>query len=417
MSSFSLRANPACVRPRGEGKVACGNCSLFQLCLPAGIGEPDVALLDRIVERPRPLPRGRELFRIGDPFRCFYAVRSGSVKTYTLAVDGSERVTGFHLPGELVGLDGLATGRHQSAAVTLDTVSVCEVPFERFEQLWKEVPSLPRQMMRVMSMEIHNDQILLMQLGKKSAEERFASFLAGLSARYRRRGFSAAEFHISMSRVDIGNYLGLADETVSRLFTRFQEEGLLAVERRHIRLLDASRLQAVAQGLPERASSKVYIGGGMYSKAPAKTPAPEIKDDGEFPAWDPMYRIGIEVIDEQHQRLFDISHRVYAACRGQARPARLCRLFDELLEYTRYHFAEEERLMERIGYPALAQHRANHEELVELVHHHRRQLAEDGPGAARRALAFVRAWLCAHVLDADKDIGVYLTGRRAGNGN
>jgi hemerythrin-like metal-binding protein len=219
-----------------------------------------------------------------------------------------------------------------------------------------------------------------------------------------------------MSRMDIGNYLGLADETVSRLFTRFQEDGLLAVERRHIRLLDVPRLQAVARGQPERASSKVYIGGGMYSKPPTQPNAPEGEDQTTFPAWDPAYRIGVEAIDRQHQKLFDISNRFYDACRQHARRARLRRIFDELLEYTAYHFAEEERLMQQIGYPDLPQHRANHEELVELVNYHRRQLAEDTSDAERQALEFVRTWLRAHVLDADKEIGVYLSGRRAETG-
>jgi CRP/FNR family transcriptional regulator len=235
-------AQKADVHSLNQSKIACGNCSLFRLCLPVGIGEPDLELLDRIVQRRRPAPRGQFLFRVGDPFHSFYAVRSGSVKTYILLEDGSERVTGFHLPGELVGLDGLGSGYHQCAAVTLETVSVCEVPFDHFEQLWREVPGLPRQMLRVMSNEIHNDQILLMQVGKKSGEERLAAFLLGLSLRFRQRGFSPTEFNLSMSRGDIGNYLGLAEETVCRLFTRFEEQGVLEVRKKHIRIRDIGKL-------------------------------------------------------------------------------------------------------------------------------------------------------------------------------
>jgi hemerythrin-like metal-binding protein len=266
-----------------------------------------------------------------------------------------------------------------------------------------------------MSKEILRDK-RMMQITKNSAPGRLAAFLLGLSERFRERGFAAQDYRLGMSRVDIGNYLGLADETVSRLFTRFQEEGLLAVERRHIRLLDVPRLQAVARGQSERASSKVYIGAGMYSKPATKPDAPEGEDREAFPAWDPAYRIGIEVIDRQHQRLFDIGHRFYDACRQHARRARLRRIFDELLEYTAYHFAEEERLMQQVGYPAMPQHRANHEELVELVNYHRSRLASDTPDAERQALEFVRTWLRAHVLDADKDIGGYLASRRARTG-
>jgi CRP/FNR family transcriptional regulator len=223
-------------------KVACKDCSLYQLCLPVGIGEKDLELLERIVHRRRPIARGEHLFRVGDPFGCFYAVRSGSVKSYTIGEDGREQVMGFHLPGELVGLDAIASGSHQCTARALEVTSLCEVPFDHFEKLGETVPSLPRQMLRIMSREIAQEQTLLAQLGQKNGTERLAAFLLGLSARFRQRGFSENEFHLSMSRVDIGNYLGLAEETVSRLFTLFQELGVLAVTRKHVRIHDSERL-------------------------------------------------------------------------------------------------------------------------------------------------------------------------------
>ncbi len=227
-------------------KVACQDCSLFQLCLPVGLEEGDLELLDQIIKRRRPVNRGEHLFRAGDPFQSVYAVRSGSVKTYTVSEDGTEQVTGFHLPGELFGLDAITAGKHPCSAIALEATSVCEVPFDRLEELGAEVPSLPRQMLRVMSKAILHDQTLLAYLSRKSAEERLAGFLLSLSQRFASRGFSAREFNLSMSRIDIGNYLGLAEETVSRLFTRFQEQGLLAVERKHVRLSDLDRLRQLA---------------------------------------------------------------------------------------------------------------------------------------------------------------------------
>lgn len=389
-------------------KVECRDCALFQLCLPVGVDQADLDLLDRIIKRRRPVKRGEYLYRAGDAFESIYAVKSGSFKTSYFTEEGREQVTGLYLPGELFGMDAINSGRYCCSAVALERSSVCEIPFDRLEELGAQIPSLMRQTVRIMSKEILRDKHT-MQIAKNSAPGRLAAFLLGLSERFRERGFAAQDFRLGMSRVDIGNYLGLADETVSRLFTRFQEEGLLAVERRHIRLLDLPRLQAVARGQSERASSRVYIGAGMYSK-PSAAPA---EQDADFPVWDPAYRIGVEAIDRQHQRLFDIGRRFYDACRQHARRARLRRIFDELLEYTAYHFAEEEQLMQQVGYPSLPRHRVNHEELVELVNYHRSRLAGNAPDAERQALEFVRTWLRAHVLDADKEIGVYLDGRHA----
>lgn len=227
-------------------KIQCKDCTLFQLCLPVGIGAADLELLDRIIKRRRMLPRGEHLFRVGDPFNAIYAVRSGSIKTYTTVEDGRVQVTGFHLPGELLGLDAINVDRHPCSARTLEATSVCEVPFDRFEELSREVPALARQMFRIMSREILHDHDLLTQLGRQSGEQRLAGFLVNLAERFGARGFSRREYNVSMSRTDIGNYLGLAEETVSRLFTRFQEQGLVRVNRKHVHILDRERLQSLA---------------------------------------------------------------------------------------------------------------------------------------------------------------------------
>lgn len=229
-----------------SARVACQDCGLFQLCLPEGIGGTDLDLLDSIIKRRRPIKRGEHLFRVGDPFQAIYAVRSGSIKTYIPTEDGYEQVIGFHLPGELVGLDAISGNCHPCDAKALETTSICEIPFERLEELSEPIPTLRHQLLKIMSREILHEQSLLMLLGKKNAEERLASLLISLSGRYQQRGFSPTEFNLSMSRNDIGNYLGLVVETVSRLFTRFQEDGLLTVQRKHICVLDLPRLHAVA---------------------------------------------------------------------------------------------------------------------------------------------------------------------------
>lgn len=227
-------------------KVACKDCNLFQLCLPVGIDARDLEELDSIIKRKRPLKRGEHLFHVGSPFQAIYAVRSGSIKTYAPTEDGHEQVTGFHLPGELLGLDAINLQHHPCAAKALETTSICEIPFDRLEELSTRLPSLQHQLLTIMSKEILHDQSLLMLLGKRCAEERLAALLLSLSNRYQIRGFSPTDFYLSMSRNDIGNYLGLAVETVSRLFTRFQEVGILTVQRKHICIQDLPTLQHIA---------------------------------------------------------------------------------------------------------------------------------------------------------------------------
>ncbi len=227
-------------------KIACKNCSLSTLCLPLGLESGDIDKLDQIVKRNRPLHRGDHLFRQGDQFGSLYAVKTGSIKTYAPSQDGGEQVLGFHLPGELIGLDAIEESKHHCSAKVLETTAVCEIPFGRLENLSRHLPSLQHQLFRLLSREIGHDEDMFTLLGKRNAEERLAAFLISLSERFKKRGFSASDFHLSMSRHEIGNYLGLAVETVSRLFTRFQDEGLIKVERRHIQLLAINELHRMS---------------------------------------------------------------------------------------------------------------------------------------------------------------------------
>jgi len=228
-------------------KTACESCSLHQLCLPLGLEHRDMEQLEKIIRRDRPLHRGDYLYRCDDPFRAIYAVRAGSIKTFAVTDQGDEQITGFHLPGELVGLDAITSGYHRCAARALETTSVCEIPYQKLEDLGTRIPGLQRQLLRIMSREILEDQNMMIWLGKKSAEERLALLLLRISERLRERKYSPREFNLSMSRTDIANYLGLAVETVSRLFTRFQDEGLLTVDRKHVVINDLERLRAVAK--------------------------------------------------------------------------------------------------------------------------------------------------------------------------
>jgi len=231
-------------------KVACSECSLRTLCLPLGLDKEGIEQLDMLIKRPKPLQRDQYLYRTGDHFRSIFVVRAGSVKTYTITQTGEQQITGFHLPGELIGLDGVGTDSHCCDAQALETTSICQFPFSQLEELSLSVPGLQRQLHRLMSKEFVSEQHLLLQLGKMNAEQRLASFLVNLSVRSAQRGFSATEFNLSMTRTNIGNYLGLAVETVSRQFTQFQEKGLITAVRRYIHILDLLELKKMA-GLME----------------------------------------------------------------------------------------------------------------------------------------------------------------------
>jgi CRP/FNR family transcriptional regulator len=236
-------------------KIACKNCSLSTLCLPLGLDPQDVEQLNNIIKRGRPYHRGDHVFVEKSAFSSLRVITSGSVKTYTPDENGEEQVLGFHLPGELIGLDAIQDGKHNCSAIALETTGVCEIPFDRLEHLSSIIPSLQHQIYRLLSREIGHETEMLTLLGKKSAEARLATFLISLSSRMQHRGFSPRDFFISMSRHEIGNYLGLAVETISRLFTRFQDEELLLVERKHLQLLDIPRLQEMAQGNSGEADS------------------------------------------------------------------------------------------------------------------------------------------------------------------
>ncbi|MDQ7984587.1 fumarate/nitrate reduction transcriptional regulator Fnr [Pseudomonas fulva] len=236
------------IKLRTTHQAHCKDCSLASLCLPLSLDLKDMDALDDIVKRGRPLKKGEFLFRQGDTFNSVFAVRSGALKTFSLSDAGEEQITGFHLPSELVGLSGMDTELYPVSAQALETTSVCEIPFERLDELSVSLPQLRRQLMRVMSREIRDDQQMMLLLSKKTADERIATFLVNLSARFSARGFSANQFRLAMSRNEIGNHLGLAVETVSRVFTRFQQSNLIEAEGKEVHILDPIELCALAGG-------------------------------------------------------------------------------------------------------------------------------------------------------------------------
>ncbi len=228
--------------------VTCRDCGIYGLCREVNGPDVDLRLLETIVRNRKLFKRGELLYRIGEPLRAIYAIRCGSVKTYVLTNDGRVQITGFHITGELLGLGAIAADRYTSEARVLETTMVCEVPLDVLDAYSNEIPSIRYQMLKIMSQEILDNQELMLLLGKKNAEERLATFLLSFSRRFQRRSYSPTKFNLSMSRSDIGNYLGMAEETVCRVFSRFQDDQLLTTERRQVQLLDLDRLKSIARG-------------------------------------------------------------------------------------------------------------------------------------------------------------------------
>jgi CRP/FNR family transcriptional regulator, anaerobic regulatory protein len=216
---------------------------LRELCLPCGMSDIDLTRLDNLGFTRRRIMAGDTLYREGDRFQYIYAVRSGTLKSSLMLSDGREQVSGFQISGELVGLDGVAQGRHGSTAMALEDSEVCAISFTALSELANSTAGMQHIVGRLMSREILREHTLMMLLGSMSAEERLAAFLLNLSRRYAARGFSEREFHLRMSRAEIGSYLGMKLETVSRTFSAFQQQGLMEVDKRHIRITDLEQLR------------------------------------------------------------------------------------------------------------------------------------------------------------------------------
>jgi len=226
---------------------ACSTCKLRGVCMSVGLEADAMTDLEEIVTPAVRVAKGETLYRSGGRFTGLYAIRLGSFKTVLLADDGQEQVAGYHMPGEILGADGIGAGLHDSEAVALEDSEVCAISFDSLQELAREQQAVQQNLHRILSREIVRERKIMMMLGTMSAEQRLAAFLVDLSERYRVRGYSSSEFVLRMTREEIGSYLGLKLETVSRLLSRFQREGLLQVQGRVVKLLDLTTLRQLVE--------------------------------------------------------------------------------------------------------------------------------------------------------------------------
>jgi CRP/FNR family transcriptional regulator len=226
-------------------KVACSNCNLRELCMPTGFNADEMQKLDEVVEKRRRVKQGEALFSSGETFTSLYAIRTGFFKTCVISEDGREQVTGFQMAGEIIGMDGIVSDHHNCSAVALEDAEVCVMPFSDIENLSRELPGLQRHVHKIMSREIVRENGVMMLLGNMRAEERLAAFLLNLVQRLHARGLSQSELVLRMTREEIGSYLGLKLETVSRAFSKFSEDGIIEVKQRYVKILAPDALKKI----------------------------------------------------------------------------------------------------------------------------------------------------------------------------
>ncbi|MDF1644323.1 MAG: fumarate/nitrate reduction transcriptional regulator Fnr [Pseudomonadales bacterium] len=236
--------------PSSQANVMlCKGCTLDPLCHPNTLDKKTVDDLDSVFNRGVMYSKGEYIYHQGETFDAVYVVRSGSLKTYAITSGGEEQITNFYFATELTGLNGLNTKVYPVSAVALETTTVCKIPFSNVEELSLKLPELRENLYSTIGKELDSFQEMILTLSKKNAEERVATFLMNLSCRYKKRGFSASSFRLTMSRSEIGNFLGLAVETVSRVFSKFQKQSLIKAEGREIEILDPSRLAVMSGGM------------------------------------------------------------------------------------------------------------------------------------------------------------------------
>ena len=239
LRQMDLRADAA------TDPATCASCHLRETCLPGSVSAEELELVENIVHARRRIRHGERLFGAGDEHRCLYAIRSGFFKTSLVEREGREQVTGFFMAGDLMGMEGFASGRYRDSAIALEDSEICVMPYGLIEQTAHQVPSLQRRLHSMLAREIARGQDLMLLLGTMGAEARLASFLLNLSRRFQRRGYSGSRFVLRMTRTDIGNHLGLKLETVSRLFSAFHRRGVLKVQKKQVSILDVDALERV----------------------------------------------------------------------------------------------------------------------------------------------------------------------------
>ncbi|MBI4936607.1 MAG: fumarate/nitrate reduction transcriptional regulator Fnr [Nitrosomonadales bacterium] len=232
-------------------RVACSGCNLRELCMPMDLTNTDMEQLDELTCIKHAYQRGDFLYRSGAKFQSLYAIRTGFFKTQVLHEDGREQVTGFQMAGEIIGMDAISSDAHACDAIALEDSEVCEIPFSRMEELSRKLPSLQRHLHRILSREIVRDQGIMLLLGSMRAEERLAAFLLNLSQRFAARGYSPTSFYLRMTRQEIGSYLGMKLETVSRTLSNFQGAGLITIRNKSVEIHNLQKLQRFVGPPPE----------------------------------------------------------------------------------------------------------------------------------------------------------------------
>lgn len=224
--------------------IRCSDCRLAGLCLPEGLSPSQMEMINQLIDTRPVLDKGEYLYRLQQPFSAIYAVRSGCVKTVTLSPSGEENITGFYLPGDIIGLDGISGKKYNNSALAIETSSLCQISFDRIESLGNQLPDMMRHVVNIISREIVTDQHHMAVLSRNKAEEKLAAFLVSLSSRYQRQNLSSQEWIFPMSRGDIANYLGLTNESVSRAFKRLQDQNIIHINKRQITINHYDQLVA-----------------------------------------------------------------------------------------------------------------------------------------------------------------------------
>ncbi len=230
-----------------DSQVSCNNCNLDSICLPRGLNRDEVEDLSIVVKNNAVLQKGEYIYRQGDEFQSIVAIKSGTAKLVTLDEQGNEHILNVLLPGELIGFDGLYQNKYTCSAIALEIINYCELPAAQFDAVCKNIPSIARELFKHSS-EIINESQGRMITNKRSAEEKLAIFLLNLSDRLKKRGFSAVEFNIPLSRQEMGDYLGLTIETVSRMLKQFQNDKLINIQKRHVKIIDIQGLRNLVSG-------------------------------------------------------------------------------------------------------------------------------------------------------------------------
>ncbi|MFL6579840.1 MAG: helix-turn-helix domain-containing protein [Burkholderiales bacterium] len=236
----------ASTQDQSATRITCSTCNMRELCLTSGLCPADLARAETMVHARRRIKRNEVLFNGGETFNSVFAIRTGFFKSSVIDKEGREQVTGFNMSGELLGMEGIGTGQYEATAIALEDSEVCMMPFALIEEMSHELRPLQRHLHTMLAREIVRDHGVMMLLGSMRAEERLAVFLLNLSQRFTVRGYSQSEFYLRMTREEIGSYLGLKLETVSRVFSKFQESGLVTVQQKHIRIIDIPGLRKMA---------------------------------------------------------------------------------------------------------------------------------------------------------------------------